>query len=116
VTAAPVAAVFSTMKKIYVSGPITKGDRSHNFYQAAQAQKRLMLAGYSVLNPMLSMMHPDGPVIPWEAWIASDLPWVASADMILRLPGESKGADLETAHAQALGVTVVTPEHFACLQ
>jgi hypothetical protein len=104
------------MQKVYISGPISKGDRSHNFHQAAQAQKRLMLAGYSVMNPMLSMMHPDAQQIPWETWIASDLPWVASADTILRLPGESVGADRETDHARSIGIPVYGPEHFPCLQ
>jgi hypothetical protein len=43
--------------KIYISGPITKGDRNENFSQAAKAQIELMLAGYTTYNPMLSMAN-----------------------------------------------------------
>jgi hypothetical protein len=58
-----------------------------------------MEAGFAVINPMLTMLHPDGPNIPWQTWINGDLEIVARCDMVLRLPGESKGADIETAHA-----------------
>lgn len=106
----------SKVSKVYISGPITKGNKSHNFHQACEAQRLLMLGGYSVLNPMLSMMHPDGINIPWETWIASDLLWVASADCVVRLPGESKGADLECDHARERGIPVYPPRMFSCLR
>ena len=35
-----------------------------------------------------------------------ELPWVAVADALLRLPGESLGADLEVARAEAIGIPV----------
>ena len=35
-----------------------------------------------------------------------DLPWVAKADAVLRLPGPSRGADAEEAFAQAHGIPV----------
>lgn len=101
--------------RIYLSGPITKGNRTHNFYQACQAHKLLMAAGYSVLNPMLTMLHPDEPNIPHGQWLASDLPWVEVSDCVIRLPGESVGADMETAHARDMGVPVFGPEVFPCL-
>lgn len=89
-----------------MSGPITKGNRSWNFYQAAEAQRMLLDAGYAVLNPMLSMAHMDGHNISWETWIASDLAFIEVCDLIVRLPGESKGADLEVAHAIERGIPV----------
>lgn len=95
------------MKRVYVSGPITKGNRSWNFFQAAEAQRMLLDAGYAVLNPMLSMAHPDGHNISWEMWIASDLAFIEVCDLIVRLPGESKGADLEVQHATDRGIPVV---------
>lgn len=85
--------------RVYLSGPITLGDREHNFKQAADAQRRLMLAGFAVLNPMLSMQLPGAWDIPHDVWIANDLPWIAVADVVLRLPGESTGADEECAFA-----------------
>jgi len=92
--------------RVYVSGPITKGDRRANFKQAADAQKALMAAGFAVLNPMLSMRLPGVFAIPHDTWIANDLPWVALADAVLRLPGESLGADIECEHALIHGVPI----------
>jgi hypothetical protein len=103
-------------KRIYISGPITKGNRSVSFFQAAEAQRRLMENGYAVLNPMLSIMHPDGNNIPYEDWIESDLAYVAVSDFVLRLPGESKGADIETKFAREHGIEVVSSEFFECLR
>jgi len=41
--------------RVYISGPITKGDRDANFQQAADVHRELMAAGFAVFNPMLSM-------------------------------------------------------------
>ena len=35
-----------------------------------------------------------------------ELPWVSVADAVLRLPGESLGADLEVARAEEAGIPV----------
>ncbi len=103
------------LKRIYISGPITKGNRSLSFYQACEAQRLLLLAGYAVLNPMLSIQHPDGSNIDWEVWIDSDLAWVECSHLVLRLPGESKGADVECKFAADHGIPVVGLSHFPCL-
>lgn len=92
--------------RVYISGPITKGDRVANFAQAASVQQQLMEVGFAPLNPMLSMMHPAAWSIPHEQWIASDLPWVEAADAVLRLPGESTGADAECEHAIKYGIPI----------
>jgi hypothetical protein len=74
-----------------------------------------MLAGYAVMNPMLSMMHPDGGNIDWQTWIDSDLAFVACCDIVLRLPGESQGADVECAFARERSIPVVGVDWFPCL-
>ncbi len=95
------------MQRVYLSGPITKGNGTSNFAMAAEAQKRLMEDGFAVLNPMLSMMHPDARNISWHLWISSDLKFVEVSDMVVRLPGESKGADEEVLHAEKHGINIV---------
>lgn len=92
--------------RVYLSGPITKGDRTHNFASACQAHKKLLALGAAVLNPMLTMLHPDAWTIPHEVWLESDLPWVEAADAVFRIPGESVGADLECEHAKKCGIEV----------
>jgi len=94
-------------KRIYIAGPITRGNRTDNFANACKAQESLMACGFAPLNPMLTMLHPAAWVIPHEDWMAADLPWVAVADGLLRLPGDSIGADMEVAHAMKLGIPVM---------
>lgn len=37
--------------------------------------------------------------IDHSLWIENDLPWIEASDALYRLPGDSKGADAEVAHA-----------------
>ncbi len=95
--------------RVYISGPITKGDRNHNFAQAAVAEKQLMLSGFAPLNPMRSMIvpHSHDADLPHEVWMRADLPWVECAEAVLRLPGESVGATQECDRAKAKGIPVL---------
>lgn len=105
-------------QRVYISGPITGGERNWNQYQANVAHKNLMNAGFAVLNPM-----PTG-VLPfaWEskeqggldhaAWLKSDFAWIQVSDMILRLPGKSTGGDMEVEYAEKLGIPVYTLDTF----
>lgn len=92
--------------RVYISGPITKGNRTENFAKAAHVQAALIGAGYATLNPMLTMMHPEAWTIPHNAWMENDLPWVEAANAVLRLPGESVGAELECEHARKHGIPI----------
>lgn len=95
--------------RVYISGPITQGDRNENFAQAAKLEKRLMLAGYAPLNPMRSMLMPHAwdTDLTHDLWLECDMPWVAVADVVYRLPGASVGADKECAYAERQGIAVV---------
>ena len=110
-------------KRVYISCPISRGDPEDNFTNSCNAQFWCMQHGLAPLNPGLSMLagaSPTDPCTPkasghhpfdtltYQDWIDTDLVWVEVADAVLRLPGESKGADLETAHAKLLGIPVVT--------
>lgn len=94
--------------RVYISGPITKGERNINFWQACEAQSLLMRLGYAPLNPILSMLAPFAwqPEFTHDLWLAADLPWVAAADAVLRLPGESLGADMECDYARRKDIPV----------
>lgn len=113
---------------IYVAGPIRRGSLRDNIRQADQAMYDLMTAGFAVINPMLSCyaggqharpslsaVVPDagacGPFKEWpiddtSPWLSMDLELVARCDAVLRLPGESTGADGEVAHAHDLDIPV----------
>jgi hypothetical protein len=94
--------------KVYVSGPITQGNRNHNYFQAIEAERELMLAGFAPLNPMRSMTLPFAwqDDMPHDLWLSVDLPWVECSDVVLRLPGASKGADMECDHAVRRGIPI----------
>ena len=119
------------MKLVYLAGPITKGPTDGNVAQADVAMFRLMSSGVAVINPMLScwagagiervrvrcrrqsgVPHPDPKAhghfqtISHTGWLDMDKEIVGRCDAVLRLPGESSGADIETAHAAECGVPV----------
>jgi hypothetical protein len=88
---------------VYISGPMT-GDGSaeamtRNCLAAWAVHKRLAKRGFAPSCPHLSGLSPDYDELTREEWVAIDLPWVAQADAILRLHGESDGADDEVLHA-----------------
>ena len=102
---------------IYLSGPISFGNRNLSFYQASEAQLRLIATGdYAVFNPMLSMALFANNELTWEQWLENDEAWIRVSDLVLRLPGESAGGDREVKFALSLGIPVVTKDYFECLR
>ena len=93
--------------RLYLSGPITHGCRTTNFATGCTAHEELLKRHFAVYNPMLSMMHPNAWQISHDTWLQSDLAWVEVADVVLRLPGESEGADRECSYAATLDIPVV---------
>jgi len=92
--------------RVYVSGPITIGDPEENMQAGIAAGQELLEAGYAPLVPHLSVQWAKTHDNAWEEWIDMDLAWVALADAVLRIPGESRGAEVEVAHAETLGIPV----------
>lgn len=62
--------------------------------------------GHCPIVPLLSHYLHIHRRRPYEDWIRMDLAIVPRADILLRLPGESKGADGEVALAEKLGVPI----------
>ena len=98
---------------VYIAGPVTCGSRNYNAYQAFEWQAALMRNGFSPINPIASLTYPfaweEG--YPHELWVECCLPLVRKADAVLRLPGDSKGADKEVAEADRCGIPVVLAGH-----
>ena len=96
------------MKKIfvYVASPYTKGDVAVNVRVNVEAGDKIARLGFVPFIPLLThfwhMLFPH----PYEFWTAMDLHWIYNCDALLRLPGESSGADAEVAYAQRLGIPV----------
>ena len=99
------------MKKIYLAGPISKGDLGYNIAQAIRAADVLMGMGAAPYVPhltvywqMMSAMYHGPKMDDYEHWIPYDFAWLKASDALLRLPGESKGADMEMTMANPRGI------------
>lgn len=93
-------------KRVYVSGPYAKGDAAENVRRAVLAADELLRAGHVPFCPHLShFWHLLCPK-PREAWLEYDLEWLRACDAVVRLPGESEGADAEVEAARELGIPV----------
>ena len=91
---------------VYISGPYSKGDPVINVRNAVKAADDVLEAGFIPLCPHLShLWHTISPK-PWEEWMRIDLELLQACKAVLRLPGESKGADMEVAEAKRLGIPV----------
>lgn len=100
----------ASLKRVYISGPITKGCRSHNVYQSYVAEQRLLEAGFAVYNPMACIQRPfwAGIKLEYEGWLAQDFAWIQVSHAILLLPGESTGAVRECDYAAGLEIPIYT--------
>lgn len=94
------------MKTVYIASPYSKGNAEANVNKQIRAFAALAKLGFAPMAPLLGhfvhRLHP----IPYEAWMAMDLEWIPRCDILLRLPGESAGADREVECALQHGVPV----------
>ncbi len=92
--------------KVFISGPYTLGDVAQNVRAAVDVADVLLSRGHAPYVPHLShfwhVLHPH----EWDAWIGLDREWLACCSAVIRIPGESKGADLEVQEAQRLNIPV----------
>ena len=87
------------MIAVYIASPYTKGDVAVNVKAQIDCADELISLGFAPFAPLYShfqhMHHPR----PYEDWTRLDNEWVLRCDCLLRLPGESSGADAEVALA-----------------
>lgn len=92
--------------KVYVAGPYTKGDVVVNVRNAIAAADALLALGHHPFVPHLThlwyMVSPKG----YREWLDYDLVWLRQCDALLRIPGESAGADEEVSVASKLAIPV----------
>lgn len=78
---------------------MSQGDRVDNLAQALKAFRTLVEAGFAPICPQLTFFAEPFIKLAHQDWLAIDLPWVAVADYLLRLPGKSAGAEMEVKYA-----------------
>ena len=93
-------------KKIYIAGPYSNGDVAENIRNAIHAGDYISRLGHIPFIPHLT--HFWHLLIPheYEFWMRQDEQWLSSCDALLRLHGQSAGADREVSKALELGIPV----------
>lgn len=94
------------MIKVYVASPYTIGNQAENVRVNILAADKLAQCGFAPYSPLLNhFWHFLCPHEP-SFWLTQDLEWLVLCDCLLRLPGESKGADEEVSFCREHGIPV----------
>lgn len=103
------AAGMSTIARrtlVYVSGPLTTGMLTANVRRACEAGAALLRHGYAAIVPHTNVLWECIEPLTYDDWLRHDLELIRHVDVVLRLPGDSHGADVETEWAAVLGKPV----------
>lgn len=92
--------------KIYIAGPLTKGNQLDNVSNAVNIYNQLIDLGYFPFCPHFSYFANIVDRKPYEVWIDQDLQWLKACDAVYRFEGESEGADGEVKFAEQRGLPV----------
>ena len=97
------------MKRCDIAGPMT-GHPEHNYPAFVAAEARLHSQGWAPINP--ARQFERGVELPYEVYLRTAIQMVLICDAICLLPGwrESRGARVEHAIAEALGMTIIEEE------
>lgn len=91
---------------IYIAGPYTNGDKLDNVARALEAADLVVTLGHVPLVPHLAHFWDMISPKDYETWLAIDLAYLAKCDALIRLPGQSPGADREVKFATEHGIHV----------
>ena len=92
--------------RVYVAGPYSKGVVAENVREAIRWADHLLRCGFTPFVPHLTHLWELVSPKPYEEWLAYDFEWLVMCNAVLRLSGESPGADREVAEAERLGIPV----------
>jgi hypothetical protein len=92
--------------KVYIASPYTLGDQAQNVRKQIVTGYELMQMGYSPYIPELNHFIDLVCPLTYDECIEYCLQWVGVCDCVLRLPGESKGADMEVEYALSIDLKV----------
>lgn len=94
------------MLRVYVAGPYTQGDPEQNTRAAIAAGDTLLAHGFAPYVPHMSHFWHQQHPHEYETWMQLDLAWLSVCEAVLRLPGDSPGADREVEFARAHNIPV----------
>jgi Domain of unknown function (DUF4406) len=91
--------------KVYIAGPYSQ-DPVQGTRTAMVTWAMLWYEGFTPVCPHWTMFQHFLTPMPYETWLEYDREFVPICDAVLRLQGESSGADQEVALAKELGIPV----------
>ena len=91
---------------VYIASPYTKGDVAVNVRNSFLVADELLAYGFCPFPPLYSHFWHFLSPKPYQTWLELDKLWVLKCDALLRMPGESSGADSEVAFARENGIPV----------
>jgi hypothetical protein len=93
-------------KRVYIASPYTAPDPCANTHNAMKVWDQLWDAGVCPFCPHWTHFQHTFAPRPYGDWLAFDLEWLRVCHAVLRLPGDSSGADKEVGEAIDLGIPV----------
>ena len=97
--------------RIYLSGKITGRDKEDYIKQFARAESFYKTGGFDVVNPVKigEEVLKINPKAEWQDFMQEDLKALRTCTHIVLLEGweESKGAKMEKAEAEKLGLEIM---------
>ena len=92
--------------RVYIAGPYSGGDQCLNVRNAINAAELVVKLGGTPYIPHLNHLWELISVHSYDFWLEQDMEWLKLCHVFFRLPGESKGADIEEEAAQRHGLTI----------
>lgn len=96
--------------RVYVAGPITSSGSLHeNLHNGIVVGEELRAAGF---HPFIPHLYDFVKIVAnydvhWEDMLQMDENWISACDILVALPGESKGKEREIRLANKLAIPVV---------
>jgi hypothetical protein len=91
---------------VYIACPYTLGDAAVNVHNAIKVVDQVAVAGFIPYVPIWSHFWHLITPHPYEFWMELGMEYLSRCDCVLRVEGESKGADAEVTQATLLGIPV----------
>lgn len=100
-------------KLVYVAGPYTEGLWEENIRTVIDAGDRIMQAGHTPFIPhtmttLWALVEPKTK----DEWLAIDLDILKRCDCLVRIDGDSEGADAEVEFARENNISVYSLPEF----
>ena len=92
--------------KVYIASPYTIGDKLANAKRQIKAADELLKHGFAPYVPLLNHFWDEISPKTESEWLDLDFEYLPICDCLLRLEGESKGADKECLKAWGLNIPI----------